>query len=172
MPPADEYASKNAIMNIINRAEKYLYVTTPYLIIDYDLTQALRAAAKRGVDVRLITPGIRDKKIIKVMTKSTYPVLISAGVRIFEYTPGFIHEKLIISDDYTALVGTVNLDCRSLVHNFENALWIYGSPEIMDMRDGFIETISKSREIGKKEARLNIVERVVRILVRMFAPLL
>lgn len=171
-PLSPDYTSKNAIMNLINRAEKYLYITTPYLVIDYDLTEALRGAARRGVDVRIITPGIPDKKIVKVMTKSTYPALVSSGVRIFEYMPGFIHEKLIVSDDLCAMVGTVNLDYRSLVHHFENALWIYGSPEIREMRSAMLKTVSLCREIGQKEARLSIGERIVRAMVRLFSPLL
>ena len=86
-------------------SNRYLYITTPYLIIDYDLTEALRNAAKRGVDVRIITPHIADKKIIKIMTKGSYPYLLQSGVRIFEYTPGFIHEKLVVCDDIAATSG-------------------------------------------------------------------
>lgn len=171
-PLSAAYTSKNAIMNIINRSERYLYITTPYLIIDYDITEALKSAACRGVDVRIITPGIPDKKIVKIMTKSTYPTLISAGVRIFEYAPGFIHEKLIVSDDTGAVVGSINLDYRSLVHHFEDALWIYASPEIIRMRDGFLSTLSKSREISGADAELNFAEKAVRALVRIFSPLL
>ena len=171
-PISPAYTSKNVIMNIINRSEKYLYITTPYLVIDYDITEALKSAACRGVDVRIITPGIPDKKIVKIMTKSTYPTLISSGVRIFEYAPGFIHEKLIISDDAGGMVGSVNLDYRSLVHHFEDALWIYASPEILKMREGFLSTVSKSREISGRDAELNFGEKIVKALVRIFSPLL
>lgn len=171
-PLYPEYTAKGVIMNIINRAERYLYITTPYLIIDYDLTEALRGAAKRGVDVRIITPGIADKKIVKIMTKSTYPSLILAGVRIFEYSRGFIHEKLIVSDDENALVGTVNLDYRSLVHHFECALWIFRSPEIKRMREGFMQTVEVSREIDETDAKLSLFEKSVRAAVRLFSPLL
>ena len=173
--PSPAYSSpvgKNLIMNIINMSERYLYVTTPYLIMDYDLTEAFRAAAARGVDVRIITPMIPDKKIIKIMTKSSYPYLILGGVRIFEYTPGFIHEKMIISDDSYAVIGTINLDYRSLVHHFEDGLWIYSSPVIYDIRDSFMRTESSSVEILEEDAKLNVFERIVRNAVKIFAPLL
>lgn len=163
---------KRAIMNVINRAERYLYVTTPYLIIDFDLTEALRSAAMRGVDVRIVTPGIPDKRIIKIMTEGSYPALIEAGVRIFEYSPGFIHEKTIVSDDTAAIIGTINLDYRSLAHHFENAVMIIGSPELPRIRDGVLRAISDGREITAIDARLSLPKRIVKTLVRIFAPLL
>ena len=171
-PLSPEYTSKNAFMNIINQSQSYLYITTPYLIVDYDLSEALCSAAKRGVDVRIITPGIPDKKIVKIMTKSSYPRLISGGVRIFEYAEGFIHGKLMVADGENAIVGTVNLDYRSLVHHFENGLWIYGSAEITEMRDCFLRTLALCREIDKRSAKLSIFERLVRAIVRIFSPLL
>ncbi|MBQ9071454.1 MAG: cardiolipin synthase [Clostridia bacterium] len=171
-PTYPEPVGKNALMNIIEASSRYLYITTPYLIIDYDLTEALRNAAKRGVDVRMITPAEADKKIIKIMTKSAYPYLLQAGVRIFEYTPGFIHEKLVVCDDAYAIVGTINFDYRSLVHHFEDGAWIYGSPAIKNMRDGFLETEGKSGEIAPCDAKLGIFEKAVRSLIKIFAPLL
>lgn len=171
-PVYPEPVGKGALMNIINASKRYLYITTPYLIIDYDLTEALRQASKRGVDVRIITPGKADKKIVKIMTKSSYPYLIKAGVRIFEYTPGFIHEKLLVSDDTFAVVGTINFDYRSLVHHFEDALWICDDPVIMDIRDSFMKTESVSTEISPGEAKPGFSERIIRTLIRIFAPLL
>ncbi len=171
-PIYPESVGKGALMNIINASKRYLYITTPYLIIDYDLTEALRQASKRGVDVRIITPGKADKKIVKIMTKSSYPYLIKAGVRIFEYTPGFIHEKLLVSDDAFAVVGTINFDYRSFVHHFEDALWICGDHVVMDIRDSFMKTESVSTEISPNEAKPGFSERVIRILIRIFAPLL
>jgi len=153
-------------------SNRYLYITTPYLIIDYDLTEALRNAAKRGVDVRIITPHAADKKIIKIMTKGSYPYLLQSGVRIFEYTPGFIHEKLVVTDDIAAVSGTVNFDYRSLVHHFEDGLWLFGHDEIVKMRDSFLRTEEKSHEILKADARLGPFERIVKDLVKIFAPLL
>ncbi len=163
---------KNVLMNIINTAERYIYITSPYLIIDYDLTEAFRSAAKRGVDVRIITPGIPDKKIIKIMTKSSYPYLLEGGVRIFEYTPGFIHEKTIVSDDIYAMVGTINLDYRSLVHHFEDGLWVFGDPVAGEIRDSFMKTQSASSEQLASECKLNFLQKTIRDLVRIFAPLL
>ena len=172
MPFYKNQVGKSALMNIIGSAKRYVYLTTPYLIIDYDLTEALRAAAKRGVDVRVITPGVADKKFIKIMTKSTYPTLCKDGVRIFEYSPGFIHEKLAVADDAVAMIGTVNLDYRSLVHHFEDALIIFLSDEIKSITDGVMKTLSSSCEICLADAKLNLFEKIVQGLSRIFFPLL
>lgn len=163
---------KNLLLNIINQAKSYVYMTTPYLVIDYDLTEAIRNAARRGVDVRIITPGIADKRTVKVMTKSAYPYLIDAGVRIYEYRPGFIHEKCVVSDDLYALVGTINLDYRSLAHHYEDGVWIYRSPTVISARDEFLNTVSRSDEVGRREAHLTPIEWTVRNFIRIFAPLL
>ena len=173
--PSPAYSApvgKRTLMNIINMAERYVYITTPYLIIDYDLTEALCSAARRGVDVRIITPGIADKKIIKIMTKSSYPYLIEGGVRIFEYTPGFIHEKMVVCDDSYAVISTINMDYRSLVHHFEDGLWIMGAPVITDIRDSFLNTEARCSQIFASDASLNLFERMVRYAIRIFAPLL
>jgi cardiolipin synthase len=164
-------SGKRAILDIINQAQRYVYILTPYLIIDYDLTEALTGAAFRGVDVRIITPGIPDKPIIKVMTKSAYPHLLSGGVKIYEYTPGFLHSKAVISDDIYALVGTINLDYRSLVHHFEDAVWIYASPTVEVIREDFLDTMHSSHRMTEEESRLGPVEWAVRCLIRLFAPL-
>ena len=171
-PAYTEQVGKNILINIIDMSNRYLYITTPYLIIDYELTEALRNASRRGVDVRIITPHIADKKLIKIMTKGSYPYLLQSGVRIFEYTPGFIHEKLVISDDISAVTGTVNFDYRSLVHHFEDGIWMLGHPEIIKMRDSFLKTEYKSHEILKEEARLGPFEKLIKDLVKIFAPLL
>jgi cardiolipin synthase len=172
MPIYSDSVAKGAFLGIINRAERYVYITTPYLIVDFDLTEALRGAAKRGVDVRIITPAIADKPTVKIMTKSSYPYLLEAGVKIFEYTPGFIHEKLLLSDDLYAVVGTINMDYRSLVHHFECGVWIYGADVISDMRKGIEKTLDVSCEIDKAHSALSPKERITRSLVRIFAPLL
>jgi len=163
---------KRAFIDVINQAKKYVYITTPYLIIDFDLTEALAAAAERGVDVRIITPAIPDKKMVKVMTKSAYPRLMSSDVRIYEYTPGFIHMKSIVADDEYAIIGTINFDYRSLVHHFEDALWMYSSPEIARVRNDFIETLKVSREMTPNDAKLSPFEWFVKCGLRIFAPLL
>lgn len=171
-PAYSEPVGKNVLMSVIETANRYLYVTTPYLIIDYELTEALRSAAKRGVDVRIITPHVADKKLIKIMTKGAYPYLLRSGVRIFEYTPGFIHEKLVIADDLTAVSGTVNLDYRSLVHHFEDGVWMFACPEIVKMRDSFLLTEDASHEILEEDAKLGPFEKLVKDMVKIFAPLL
>lgn len=171
-PVYERPTGKNALLNLINQSEKYFYVTTPYLIIDYDLTEALCNAAGRGVDVRIITPGIADKKIVKIMTKSAYPYLIRAGVKIYEYTPGFIHAKNIVCDDKYAIVGTINLDFRSLVHHFEDAVWMYRSDTVPHVKDSFLSTVELSRQIDRAGARLSFIEWIFRNVIKLFSPLL
>ncbi len=163
---------KNAFLNLINQARNYVYITTPYLIMDYELTEALCNAAVRGVDVRVITPGIPDKKKIKILTKSAYPHLIESGVKIYEYTPGFIHEKTFVSDDSYAVIGTINFDYRSLVHHFENAVWMYLTPTVTASHDEFIKTLEKCEKIDRSKSRLSFSEWVVRNAIKFFAPLL
>ena len=163
---------KNVFLNIVNQAVSYVFVTTPYLIIDYDLTVALSNAARRGVDVRIITPATADKKLVKIMTKSSYPTLMEAGVEIYEYTPGFIHEKTLVSDDKYAVVGTINLDYRSLVHHFEDAVWMYNTPTVSAAKDAFCDTLSVSHRLTEKDARLNFAERMLKSINQLIAPLL
>lgn len=163
---------KNAFLNLINQSRKYVYITTPYLIIDYELTESLCNAALRGVDVRIITPGIADKKKVKIMTKSAYPYLMRSGVKIYEYTPGFIHEKTFVVDDKYAVVGSINLDYRSLAHNFENAVWMYASPTALVCRDEFLKTIEKCDAVDESKTKFTVGEKIVRNAIRLFAPLL
>lgn len=173
--PAPVYkrpGGKNAFLNLINQAERYVYITTPYLIVDYDLTESLCNAALRGVDVRIITPGIPDKKKVNIMTKSSYPHLLEAGVRIYEYTPGFIHEKTVVCDDEYAVIGTINFDFRSLVHHYENAVWMYRTPTVYAARDSIALTVSKCDEIDAKKSRLKFSEWAVRNAIKLFAPLM
>ena len=133
-PVYDEHVGEGVYLNIINSAKKYLYITTPYLIIDYHISQALRRAAMRGVDVRIITPHIPDKKMVFHATRSNYAPLVEVGVKIYEYTPGFIHAKNFVCDDVVGVVGTINLDYRSLSHHFECATWMVGTSCIQDIR--------------------------------------
>lgn len=163
---------KNAFLNIINQSRDYVYITTPYLVIDYDLTEALCNAALRGVDVRIVTPGIADKKLVKIMTKSAYSHLMSSGVRIYEYVPGFMHEKLVISDGEYAIVGTINFDFRSLAHHFEDAVWMFRAPAIGDIKEEYMRVLSVSELCGKGRATLSFGERILAAAIRIFAPLL
>lgn len=163
---------KRAFIDVINQARDYVYVTTPYLIVGYDLTEALIGAAERGVDVRIITPATADKRFVKTMTKSAYPHLIAGGVGIYEYTPGFMHQKLLVSDDRYAIVGTINFDYRSLVHHFEDAVWMYGTPAVIAARDDFLAALDLSHRMSEEESRLTPVEWLVKCALRLFAPLL
>ena len=171
-PIYERPVGEKAFINLINQARNYVYITTPYLIIDYELTQALCNAALRGVDVRIITPGVPDKKLVKVMTKSSYPYLMKAGVKIYEYLPGFIHEKTFVCDDKYAVVGTINFDYRSFVHHFENAVWMYATPTVLVAKEEFLKTAGESELVGEKRSRLTVSEWVTRNAIRLFAPLL
>lgn len=171
-PLYERQVAKTAIQNLLNTSTKYVYITTPYLIIDNELCVSIENAALRGVDVRIIVPNIPDKKIIFNMTKSFYKRFIDAGVKIYQYKPGFIHAKTYISDDKYAIVGTINLDYRSLVHHFENGVWLYDCDCIKDVKLDVEDTINKSIEITPKMLKSNIFNRIFRSLVRIFAPLL
>ena len=171
-PIYKEKSGKNLLLNIINQANSYIWITTPYLIIDHELTEALCKASRRGVSVRIVTPGIADKKIIKIMTKSSYPYLKRSGVEIYEYLPGFIHEKTVISDDKYLVVGTVNLDYRSLVHHFEDGVFVIDSPVVDEAKKCYLETIRESDFRDNDEVRLTPIEWAIRNLIKIFAPLL
>ena len=126
----------------------------------------------RGVDVRIVTPGIADKKIIKIMTKSSYPYLIDAGVKIYEYEPGFIHEKTVVADGEYAIVGTINFDYRSMVHHFECAVWMYNTPTVADASVSFEATLESSRLVTRQSSRLSFTEWIFRLGIKLFSPLL
>jgi len=163
---------KNVYQNLINQAEDFVYITTPYLIIDYDLTEDIKNAAMRGVDVRIVTPFVPDKKIIQLITRGAYPDLLSAGVRIFEYTPGFIHSKQMIVDDRFAVVGTINLDYRSLVHHYENAVLLYKTESIADIRQDFEEIFEVSQEIFSDTINPTWYQMMIKEVTQLFAPML
>ena len=163
---------KNVYQNLINQAEDFVYITTPYLIIDYDLTEDIKNAAMRGVDVRIVTPYIPDKKLIQLVTRGSYPDLLSAGVRIFEYTPGFIHSKQMIVDDRFAAVGTINLDYRSLVHHYENAVLLYETPSIAAIRKDFEEIFEVSQEIFSDTINPTWYQMMIKEITQLFAPML
>ena len=163
---------KIVYQNLINQAEDFVYITTPYLIIDYDLTEDIKNAAMRGVDVRIVTPHIPDKKLIQLVTRGAYPDLLSAGVRIFEYTPGFIHSKQMIVDDRFAAVGTINLDYRSLVHHYENAILLYKTESIADIGKDFEEIFEKSQEIFSDTINPTWYQMMIKEVTQLFAPML
>jgi len=163
---------KIVYQNLINQAEDFVYITTPYLIIDYDLTEDIKNAAMRGVDVRIVTPFVPDKKLIQLITRGAYPDLLSAGVRIFEYTPGFIHSKQMIVDDRFAAVGTINLDYRSLVHHYENAVLLYKTESIADIHKDFENIFEQSQEIFSDTINPTWYQMLIKEVTQLFAPML
>ncbi|MBQ1311401.1 MAG: hypothetical protein IIY55_06070, partial [Blautia sp.] len=159
-------------MDIFNRAVDYVHVMTPYLILDGELETAIRFAAERGVDVKLILPGIPDKKAAYALAKNHYKRLVSSGVKIYEYTPGFVHAKVFVSDDKKAVAGTINLDYRSLYHHFECAAYIYKASCIADMERDFQDTLGRCREvtlqsIRKEKLYYKIMGRVMQFIAPM-----
>jgi len=163
---------KNVYMNILYNAHDYVWIATPYLIIDEQITQALCSAARSGIDVRIIVPGIPDKKIIYETTKSYYPTLLKHGVRIFEYTPGFIHAKTFVSDDTYATVGSINLDYRSLYLHFECGVWMYRTPCIADIKSDFENTFGQCREVTAENCRVGFFRALYRSVLDILSPLL
>ena len=147
-------------------------MTTPYLIIDNDLCLSIENAALRGVDVRIIVPHIPDKKLVFGMTQSFYHRLMEAGVRIYEYEPGFIHAKSYLADDEVAMIGTINLDYRSLVHHFENGVWMYKCEAVSALKADMLATLNKCIEVTPDMLKTNLLQRFIRAVVRIFAPML
>ena len=171
-PLYERRVGKSVIQNMLACATRYMYMTTPYLIIDNDLCTSIENAALRDVDVRIIVPHIPDKKLVFGMTRSFYHRLMRCGVKIYEYKPGFIHAKSYIADDEYAMIGTINLDYRSLVHHFENGVWMYRSDCIKEMKQDIEETMAKSIEITPDMLKIGLLTRFVRSVVRIFAPML
>ena len=159
---------KNVYLNMIHGAKDYLYITTPYLICDHELLSALCIAAQKGVDVRIITPHIPDKKTVFLMTRSNYRALLQDGVKIYEYT----HAKSFVCDDKLAVCGTINLDYRSLVHHFECGAWMYGTECIGDMKADFLATAEQSQVVTMEGALLRGWQRLLAELMKVFSPLL
>ena len=162
---------KRQYMNLIAHAKKEIYFTTPYLIITDEMNRALGLAAKRGVDVRIVTPGIPDKKLIYKVTRSYYAGLVRQGVRIYEYTPGFIHAKQCVCDGEAATCGTINMDYRSLYLHFENGAFLYNCDAVKEMRKDFEHIFAESTEVTEKyKSGRSAVLRGTQCLLRLFAP--
>jgi len=146
---------------------------SPYLVLSDEVARALQIASKRGVDVRIITPGIPDKKVTYGVTRSYYNMLINSGIKIYEYTPGFIHSKTVLCDDKCAVVGTINLDFRSLYHHFENAVYMYKVDCLKDIRADFVDTFVVCRDVTEKYGiRPNLFVRFYKSILRLIAPLM
>ncbi len=171
--PLDESeVGQDVYLNIINQSREYLYIFTPYLILNETLSKALILACKRGVDVRIMTPGIPDKKTVFKVTRSYYPSLLEGGVKIYEYTPGFLHAKSFVCDDMVGVVGTINLDYRSLFLHFECGVYIYDNDVIKDIKEDFMLTLEVSNEITIDFAKKGKFHSFLGAMLRIFAPLL
>ncbi len=171
-PVFERQVAKTVIMNMLDRAERYVYITTPYLIVDNEMIQAIENSALRGVDVRIITPHIPDKKIVLMLTRSYYERLISCGVKIYEYEPGFIHAKTYLCDDEYALIGTTNLDYRSLLHHFENCVWFYKHEVIGEIKKDFLLTQEKCIQIDQNQFVGGWFKQFIIATLKVFTPLL
>lgn len=172
-PMDNEQVGENVYISMANKAERYCWFMTPYLIITDEMAQALSLAAKRGVDVRIITPGIPDKKLIYSITRSFYSGLVKNGVRIYEWTPGFCHAKMSVADDCMATCGTINLDYRSLYHHFENGCFMADCAAVTEVREDMEKTMAQSREVTEQyrsgqKAQLQLGQ----MFLRLFAELL
>lgn len=171
-PTDSENVGEQVYLQIINNAKEYVYINTPYLIIDDLLVSALTQAAKSGVDVRIVTPYRWDKKLVHMTTRSYYRQLIKAGVRVYEYSKGFIHSKTFVSDDAVATVGTCNLDFRSLYLHFECGAWMYKSRAVWQVKEDFLTNLEKCQEIRAEDCDHNVIVRLIQDALRLFAPLM
>ena len=160
-------------LNMIRRANRYIYITTPYLIITWEMEKALISAAKTGVDVRIITPHIPDKKYVHLLTRSFYKNLVENGVKIYEFKKGFIHAKNFLCDDGFVVIGSINLDYRSLYLHFECAVWTFGTPIVSDVKEDFENTLKDSMEITPEWIKSRkLITRILQSLLKLFAPLM
>ena len=171
-PIDDENVGEHVYIQIINNAKDYVYINTPYLVVDDNLLSALSLSAKSGVDVRIITPHRWDKKIVAIASRSYYRQLLKAGIKIYEYTIGFNHSKTFVSDDRVATVGTTNLDFRSLYLHFECGVWMYKTESIASVKEDFLNTLPLCREITAGDCSRNAIQRIAQDLLRIFAPLM
>lgn len=172
-PLDGEPVGHQVYLDIIYQARRYVYIMTPYLILDDDMVTALTYAAKRGVDTVIVMPHIPDKKYAFMLAHSYYPELMEAGVKIYEYLPGFIHSKTFVSDDEKAVVGSINMDFRSQYLNFECAVYIYKNPVVGDIRADFDETLKKCVRMSMESYEsLPLMHRFWGRTLRLIAPLM
>lgn len=168
-----ESVGERVYMDILYSAENYVHIMTPYLILDEEMVESMIYAVKRGVEVKIIMPHIPDKLYAYLLARTYYPELIDSGVQIYEYTPGFVHAKVFTSDDKKAVVGTINLDFRSLYLHFEDAVYMYNNPEIRIIERDFQETLEKCQLITMEDCRnYNVFKKIIGRLLRLIAPLM
>lgn len=171
-PLDEEITGEDVYLSIINQAKDYIYIMTPYLIIDTDMINALSLAAKRGVDVRIIIPGIPDKKTVYTLSESYVEPLVKSGVKVYKYKPGFVHAKVFVADDRITTVGTINLDYRSLYLHFECGCYMEDASVIKKVKKDVVETLAKSKEITLEESLSSFWKGVWQSILRLVAPLL
>ena len=172
-PSESEQIGKMVYLNLLNQAKHDVYIMTPYLILDGEMVTALQFAARRGVDVRLILPHIPDKQYAFLLARCHYQELLEAGVQIYEYTPGFVHSKVFLCDDIQGVVGTINLDYRSLYHHYECAAYLWKTPVLTDIKADFMETFEKSQPITlENKKKPSLFTRMVTAILKLLAPLM
>lgn len=172
MPVYRRRVGQSIIETMLNQARRSVWIMTPYLIIDNELCTSLENAALRGVEVKLVLPHIPDKKLVFEMSRSHYRRLMEAGVQIYEYEPGFVHAKVYLADGETAMVGTINLDYRSLVHHFENGVWMYRCAAVDSIRADFENTLAKCVRMDERNTNWTLLQRAVRAVLKVFAPMM
>jgi len=171
-PLDSEPVGENIYLHMLYHATRYVWITTPYLIIDEQMKQALCTAARSGVDVRIVTPGVPDKKTVYETTRSYYRQLIEHGVKIYEYQPGFIHAKTFVCDDLYATVGSVNLDFRSLYLHFECGVWMYKTPSIAEIKKDLSAVFASCRQVTEEECRVSLLRGLFRSVLAIISPML
>ncbi|MCI9613203.1 MAG: cardiolipin synthase [Eubacterium sp.] len=172
-PLDNDKVGERVYMDILNRAVSYVHIMSPYLILDGETETALKFAAERGVEVVLLLPGIPDKEVPYALAKTHYPSLLASGIQIYEYTPGFVHAKVFVSDDREAVVGTINLDYRSLYHHFECATYLYMAGCIPQIEADFQATLAKCRQVTKETVRRESFKvKMTGYLMKAIAPLM
>ena len=172
-PLDDEILGEQVYLNVISNAKDYVYINTPYLIIDNEMTTALTLAAKSGIDVRITTPHIPDKWYVHLVTRSYYHQLIKAGVKVYEYLPGFIHAKSFVSDDTVGVIGTTNLDFRSLYLHYECGVWMYKSSAVLQLKQDYLDTLEKCKQITLEECMaIPKTKRFIAATLRLLSPLM
>ncbi|MCB9498616.1 MAG: cardiolipin synthase [Bacillales bacterium] len=171
-PIYEKRIAESIYLNVIYNAKEYLYITTPYLVVDTYIIDVIISAKRRGVDVKIMLPGIPDKYMVYVLAKSNFKKLIDSGVEVLLYKDGFIHSKSIVSDNVKGIVGTINFDYRSLIHHFECATYMYKAPCIIDMKEDFLNLRKENCIIaGEKEEKLGFFEKLIKNLIKAFMPL-
>ncbi len=172
-PLDDEAVGESVYLNLIDKAERYVYINTPYLILDNEMSMALCLAAKRGVDVRIITPHIPDKWYVHAVSRSYYEVLVESGVSIYEFIPGFNHAKSFVADDIFAVVGTINLDYRSLFLHFECGVWLYDTKSVLEVKEDYLLTLGSCQKITLEDCKnIKWYRRLGRSILKIMAPLM